>query len=196
MSLTFRTAKNLCPNLHKTPGPQKFLATRLLKERYKEHCKNLKKRLLSFVYSKSCLTVSSPVKFYGTAKLHKVPNNSTVQQLPFKPIISNNGTTTYDLAKYLAEILKAWGKFQYTIKNGNTLTKKSRKSRFHLFLKSLFTSAFLDQRIDIIIKRIIYDKKKIYPDMPKKKKWESYCVSALIIHTWTLTIKHIFKLMK
>ena len=110
------------------------------------------------------------MKFYGTAKLHKVPNNSTVQQLPFKPIIYNNGTATYDLAKYLAELLKPWSKLQYTIKNGNTLTKKSRKSRFLLFLKSLFTSAFLDQRIDIIIKRIIYDKKKIYPDMPKKKE--------------------------
>ena len=155
-----------------------------------------KKRLPSFVYSKSCLTVSSPMKFYGTAKLHKVPSNSTVQQLPFKPIISNIGTATYDLAKYLAELLKPWSELQYTIKNGDTLTKKSRKSRFLLFLKPLFTSAFLDQRIDIIIKRIIYDKKKIYPDMPKKKKWESYCVSALIIHTWTLTIKHIFKLMK
>ena len=180
----------------KLPALKSFWLRACWRKGTKSIAKIKKKRLPSFVYSKSCLTVSSPVKFYGTAKLHKVPNNSTVQQLPFKPIIYNNGTATYDLAKYLAELLKPWSELQYTIKNGDTLTKKSRKSRFLLFLKPLFTSAFLDQRIDIIIKRIIYDKKKIYPDMPKKKKWESYCVSALIIHTWTLTIKHIFKLMK
>ena len=180
----------------KLPALKNFWLRACWRKGTKSIAKIKKKRLPSFVYSKSCLTVSSPMKFYGTAKLHKVPSNSTVQQLPFKPIISNIGTATYDLAKYLAELLKPWSELQYTIKNGDTLTKKSRKSRFLLFLKPLFTSAFLDQRIDIIIKRIIYDKKKIYPDMPKKKKWESYCVSALIIHTWTLTIKHIFKLMK
>ena len=181
----------------KLPALKNFWLRACWRKGTKSIAKIKKKRLPSFVYSKSCLTVSSPVKFYGTAKLHKVPSNSTVQQLPFKPIICNIGTATYDLAKYLAELLKPWSELQYTIKNGDTLTKKSRKSRFLLFLKPLFTSAFLDQRIDIIIKRIIYDKKKIYPDIPKKKKkWESYCISALIIHTWTLTIKHIFKLMK
>ena len=196
--LSLSELSKMCALIYtKLPALKNFWLRVCWRKGTKSIAKIKKKRLPSFVYSKSCLTVSSPVKFYGTAKLHKVPSNSTVQQLPFKPIISNIGTATYDLAKYLAELLKPWSELQYTIKNGNTLTKKSRKSRFLLFLKSLFTSAFLDQRIDIIIKRIIYDKKKIYPDIPKKnKKWESYCISALIIHTWTLTIKHIFKLMK
>ena len=195
--LSLSELSKMCALIYtKLPALKNFWLRVCWRKGTKSIAKIKKKRLPSFVYSKSCLTVSSPVKFYGTAKLHKVPSNSTVQQLPFKPIISNIGTATYDLAKYLADLLKPWSELQYTIKNGDTLTKKSRKSRFLLFLKPLFTSAFLDQRIDIIIKRIIYDKKKIYPDMPKKKKWESYCVSALIIHTWTLTIKHIFKLMK
>ena len=196
--LSLSELSKMCALIYtKLPALKNFWLRVCWRKGTKSIAKIKKKRLPSFVYSKSCLTVSSPVKFYGTAKLHKVPSNSTVQQLPFKPIISNIGTATYDLAKYLADLLKPWSELQYTIKNGDTLTKKSRKSRFLLFLKPLFTSAFLDQRIDIIIKRIIYDKKKIYPDIPKKKKkWESYCISALIIHTWTLTIKHIFKLMK
>ena len=169
--LSLSELSKMCALIYtKLPALKNFWLRVCWRKGTKSIAKIKKKRLPSFVYSKSCLTVSSPVKFYGTAKLHKVPSNSTVQQLPFKPIISNIGTATYDLAKYLAELLKPWSELQYTIKNGDTLTKKSRKSRFFLFLKPLFTSAFLDQRIDIIIKRIIYDKKKIYPDIPKKKK--------------------------
>ena len=169
--LSLSELSKMCALIYtKLPALKNFWLRVCWRKGTKSIAKIKKKRLPSFVYSKSCLTVSSPVKFYGTAKLHKVPSNSTVQQLPFKPIISNIGTATYDLAKYLAELLKPWSELQYTIKNGDTLTKKSRKSRFLLFLKPLFTSAFLDQRIDIIIKRIIYDKKKIYPDIPKKKK--------------------------
>ena len=52
------------------------------------------------------MTGSSPGKLHGTAKLHKVSNNSTVEQLPLRPITSNIGTATYGLAKYLAQLLK------------------------------------------------------------------------------------------
>ena len=66
----------------------------------------MKNKLPSFVHSKIYPTGSSPGKFYGTAKLHKFSNNSTVEHLPLRPIISNIGTATYDLAKYLAQLLK------------------------------------------------------------------------------------------
>ena len=52
------------------------------------------------------MTGSSPGKFHGTVKLHKVSNNSTVEQLPLRPITSNIRTATYGLAKYLAQLLK------------------------------------------------------------------------------------------
>ena len=42
-----------------------------------------------FVYSKIYLTEFPREKFSGTAKLHKVPNNSTVEQLSFRQIISS-----------------------------------------------------------------------------------------------------------
>ena len=48
---------------------------------------------------------SCPGKFYGTAKVHKLPENGNMDQLPFRLIVSNIGTATYQLAKYLAKLL-------------------------------------------------------------------------------------------
>ena len=56
--------------------------------------RKIKNKLPSFVYSKIYPTGSSPGKFYGTAKLHKVSNNSTVEHLPLRAVISNIGTAT------------------------------------------------------------------------------------------------------
>ena len=63
--------------------------------------RKIKNKLPSFVHFKIYPTGSLPGKFYGAAELHKVPNNSIAEHLPLKPIISNIGTATYDLAKYL-----------------------------------------------------------------------------------------------
>ena len=60
-------------------------------------------------------TGSSPGKFFGNAKLHKVPNNGTVEQLPLRPVISYIGTVTYDLAKYLSQFLKLLSESQYIL---------------------------------------------------------------------------------
>ena len=45
---------------------------------------------------------SCPGKLYGTAKVHKISGNYTVDELPIRLIVSNIETATYDLAKYLA----------------------------------------------------------------------------------------------
>ena len=50
-------------------------------------------------------TASFPGKIYGTSKLHKLPINGTVHNLPIWPIVSNIGTASYHLAKYLAKVL-------------------------------------------------------------------------------------------
>ena len=39
----------------------------------------------------------------------KVKDNGTVEDVPFRPIISNIGTAMYKLAKYLTQILKLLG---------------------------------------------------------------------------------------
>ena len=68
--------------------------------------RKIKNKLPLFVYSKTYPTGSSPGKFYGTAKLHNVSNNSTVEHLPRRPIISNIGTTTYELPSSTSKTIK------------------------------------------------------------------------------------------
>ena len=63
---------------------------------------------------------SSPGRFYGTAKLYKVKDNGTVEGLHLRRTASNFGTTTYELATYLAQILKPLGQLQYTIKSSKS----------------------------------------------------------------------------
>ena len=89
--------------------------------------RKIKNKLPSLVYSKIYPTGPSPGKFHGTAKLHKVSNNSTVEHLPLRPIIYNIGTATYDLAKYLPQLLKPLSESQYTIQNSKTFTKTLKK---------------------------------------------------------------------
>ena len=141
--------------------------------------RKIKNKLPSLVYSKIYPTGSSPRKFYGTAKLQKVSNNSTVEHLPLRPIIYNIGTATYDLAKYLAQLLKPLSESPYTIKNSKTFTKRLKKKMrippeykmVSFDVVSLFTNVPLDETIDIIIKPI-YHKKEINTDIPKKEMRE------------------------
>ena len=48
---------------------------------------------------------SAPGKFYDTAKVHKILITEGVDKLPIRPIISNIGTPTYQLAKYILSLL-------------------------------------------------------------------------------------------
>lgn len=51
------------------------------------------------------LPVSNPGRFYGTAKLDKLPTYHTIEELPIRPVVSNVGTASYRLEKYLAKNL-------------------------------------------------------------------------------------------
>ena len=152
-------------------------STAYIERKVQRTMRKIKNKLPSFVYSKIYLTRSLPGNFYGTAKLHKVSNKSTVEHLPLRPIISNIGTATYDLVKYLAQLLKPLSESQYTIKNSKTFTKRLKKMMITPENKmvsfnviSLFTNVPLDETIDIIIK-CSYDKEEINTDIPKKT-WE------------------------
>ena len=46
-------------------------------------------------YKKVYPTGSNAGKLYGTAKIHKLPESGTVDQLQLRPIISNVGTASY-----------------------------------------------------------------------------------------------------
>ena len=72
---------------------------------------NLTKQEYSSLYP----TGPSPGKFYSTIKRHKLKNGSSVDDLPLRPIISNVGTASYQLAKYLAKLLSPLSRSQYTV---------------------------------------------------------------------------------
>ena len=118
-------------------------------------------------------TSSKPGSFYGTAKVHKLKEREGVDKLTLRPIISNIGTATYEIARYLAELLAPLGKSKHTISNTKdfiTRLKTERiPKRFKMIsfdVKSLFTNVPLEETIDIILNKI-YDEKKIETNIPR-----------------------------
>ena len=60
-------------------------------------------------------------------QLHnEISENETVDKLPIQPIVSNIGTATYDLAKYLAKLLSPLSQSEYIIKNTKQLVEQIR----------------------------------------------------------------------
>ena len=111
---------------------------------------------------------SNPGRFCGTAKLHKLPPNDTMEGLPIRPIASNIGTASYHLAKYLAHNLSPLGQSTYTIKSTLDLMGKIKNEQIPLGftkvsfdLKSLFTLVPLTETADIILDRV-YKKYRPY----------------------------------
>ena len=110
---------------------------------------------------------SCPGKFYCTAKIHMLPPNGFIDKLPLVPIVSNIGTASYQLAKYLAKLLFPLAQCNYTINSTKDLMIKIKNEKIpenyemvSFDVKSLFTSVPLEHTIDIIIKRI-YEKHEI-----------------------------------
>ena len=88
----------------------------------------LRKIKLKLPSNKIYPTGSAPGEFYGTAKIHKLSPNDTINELPLRPIVSNIGTATYHLWKYLAEVLCPLSESEYTIKNTKHFVEKARKN--------------------------------------------------------------------
>ena len=88
-----------------------------------------------------------------------------MDQLPIRPIISNIGTATYQLAKYLAKLLSPLSQSQYTVKSTKGFMKKIRNVNvphgFDMILfdmKFLFASVPLEETINIALNRICHRK--------------------------------------
>ena len=92
-------------------------STASIERKVQRTLRKIEDKIPALLYSKMYPTGSSSGRFYGTATLHKVKDNGTVEDLPRRPIISNIRTATYELAKYSAQILKPLGQSQYTIKS-------------------------------------------------------------------------------
>ena len=92
--------------------------------------------------------------------------------------MSNIGTASYQLAKYLAKLLSPLSKSEYTVQSstefmGHIKTKTGPRG-YHLIsfdVISLFPNVLLDATIDIVLKRI-YDNREIKTTCNKREMKE------------------------
>ena len=112
---------------------------------------------------------STPGIMYGLPKIHK-PN------IPLRPILSANNTTTYNLSKYLVDLLSDIDINQYTIKNSYEFSKlitsipnANNYTICSFDVTSLFTNIPLDETIDICINRIFPNPNSIFHNYNKKQ---------------------------
>ena len=76
-----------------------------------------------------------------------------LDELPFRPIVSNIGTTTYKTAKYKAKLLLPLGKWDCTGTNMVDFIKRIKKGTTISFdVKSLFSNVPLEETIPIILR--------------------------------------------
>ena len=80
--------------------------TKSFQSKVQRNLLKMKKAFSKDVYKKLYPSASQPGLFFGLAKVHKLKgNNCNVSELPLRPVISNIGTATYQVAKYLSQIL-------------------------------------------------------------------------------------------
>ena len=126
--------------------------------------RKIKSNLTKQEYSRLYPTGSSPGKFYGTAKQHKLKNGSSVDDLALRPIISNVGIASYQLAEYLAKFLSPLSRSQYTVnstKEFNNIKNETVPSAYKIIsfdVSYLFTMVPLDYTTDLTLKQIFGDK--------------------------------------
>ena len=109
--------------------------------------RKIKPNLTDQEYKRLYPSGSAPGKFYGTAKLHKISINDDVDKLLIRPIISNIGTPTYQLAKHLAKILSPLANSEYIVTSTKDFIEKIKNVKvpdghqlISFDVKSLFTN--------------------------------------------------------
>ena len=170
--------------------------TSKLESKIQRTLRKIKSKLPEKVCRKLYPTGSCPGKFYGNAKVHKLLTNN-VDDLPLRPIISNIGTATYEMAKYLANLLAPLGKSKYTITNTKEFVKYIQKQKVPDGYKivsfdvvSLFTIVPLEQTIEIILKKI-YINKEITTNILKQEITELLFLCTKMFISLS-TIRYIF----
>ena len=93
----------------------------------------IKKKLDKNTYERLYPSGSNPGRFYGTAKVHKLePQDITnIEKLTISPIISNNGTATYETARYLSRLLAPLGKSKYIVESTKEFIAEIKKIKAH-----------------------------------------------------------------
>lgn len=118
-------------------------------------------------------TSSQPAQMYGLAKTHKFENiaDINIDQLKFRPIIAQVGTSTYKAAQVIANYLKPLISENTNIIKNTQSFPEMLKNQPHLNsteeyvsydVESLFTNVPVRETIDFIIDQI-YNKNKLKP---------------------------------
>ena len=110
---------------------------------------------------------SQPGLFFGLAKVHKLKEGqNTVDHLPLRPVISNIGTTTYQISKHLTKLLTPLTKSEHNIESTDDFIDKLKGLKIDdgykmvsLDVVSLFTSVPLDYTINVILDEVFKEKK-------------------------------------
>ena len=110
-------------------------------------------------------TGSNPSRLYGLPKIHK-------QGTPVRPIISQIGSYTYELAKFLVPILMPLTTNQYSVKDSfsfvNSLMSLQNVSFMASFdVVSLFTNMPLNETIEICLDKLYSDTDLVH-NLPRK----------------------------
>ena len=160
--------------------------TKTLESKVQRSLRKLKSKLSPYEYKKLYPTGSSPGKFYGTAKSHKLPANGKIDDLPRRPIVSNS-TATYQLAKHLSKVLSPLRESEHNIKSTNDFIWQVKKEPIptgyemvSFDVKSLFTNVPLDQTIDIILR--IYHHKELDTSITKSEMKEMLTLCTKNVH--------------
>ena len=116
-------------------------------------------------YKKIRPTGSTPSCLYGLPKIHK-------QGTPLRPIISQIGSYTYELAKFLVPILMPLTTNQYTVKDSfsfvNSLMSLQNISFMASFdVVSLFTNIPLNETIELCLDKLYTDTDLVH-NLPRK----------------------------
>ena len=123
-----------------------------------------------------------------------------MDQLPIRPIVSNIGTATYQLAKFLTKLLSPLSQSQYTFKSTKDFIQKIHNVNvphgFNMIsfdVKSLFTSVPLEETINVALDRIYHGKKSRLQSVKTTCIIYYYCVPKM--STYDLEVIYINKMM-
>ena len=97
-----------------------------IKGKIQREIRKIKTKLSKDEDNEVYLTGSAPGKLYGTAKVHKMAENNSVENLPFRPVISNICIASYHLVKHLPKLLLTLSEF--TVKKSFRVYCEKHKS--------------------------------------------------------------------
>ena len=122
-----------------------------------------KKSIDETVRSKLTPHGPQPARLYGSPKIHKPPVDGVPK---YRPIISQIGSSTYKIAKFLLTYIQPHTSNEYTIRDTFHFVSMldNKDHRFFmasLDVESLFTNIPLTETIDIVTQKVYGNKRKV-----------------------------------